>query len=353
MAIVDPLTRISEHFILADFLGCYSVYAKGYPNVLKRDKDTAFKLANGTALCEEILEKVLDSFGPFSISYGFISQDLSEQIVKYQDPRKPSHHMWSLGAACDVCVHDWINIDADEVGNSPIALAHGIDKMCVPYSRMITYSESPYICLAASSKEIARDEPRQAFYENRFIGKPKVKPDYRQYATRQAKQRASDDLEAKGLPHGWVGAGYPTHHCGGFRAFHHIRVSDYTMVSDWLFDMKSISEGHKNIPALDNIKVEDAFASAGLVYDRMLELSGALRLSIVEGYVSRSNPSFNPELNWYGGEFQFAVIPPASMSPEELKEAVDELSEFVDLDVDDDRLVVTGETDVIISNEAW
>lgn len=350
---VSPLTRISDHFLLSDFLGCYSVYAKGLPNVLAHDRQTAFKLANATALCEEVLEKVLDSFGPLSVSYGYISPSLSREIVRYQDPDKPSHHRWDLGAACDVVVHDWVNQPVDEVGNSPIALAHGIAALPVPFSRMITYSESPYICLAASAQEIKEDRPRQAFYENRYTGRPKVKPDYRQYPTLQARTRARADLERNGLAHGWVGAGYPTHHTGGFRAFHHIRVSDYTMVSDWLFHMKSISQGEKNVPCLDKPHVEDAFAAAGLVYDRMIELSGCKRLSIVEGFVSRQNSHFIKEYSWYEGQFCFAVIPPAYMSPQELRDAVESITSVADVYVDEDRVVVHGESDVVVSQDTW
>lgn len=346
--------RLSEHFILADFLGCHSVYSKGYQNVMADDADADFKLENGRTLCAHILEPVLAGWGPVSISYGFISSELSRQIVKYQDPDKPSHHMWSLGAAADVCVHDWVNHDSDEYAGSPISFAFGVEEAKLPYSRMITYSESPYVCLAASASEVDSNRPRKAFYENRFTGKPKIKPDYRQYATDQAKARAHRDAKENGLTHGWRGAGYPTHHGGGFQQYHHMRVSNYTMVSDWLIDLKSISNGAKNIPSLNKDEVQDAFAAAGVVYDRMLELSGALRLSIIAGYVSHLNPNFDPDKDWRSGYFHFEVVPPGSMSPTELAEFCGEMEiEGLEFEVDPFSLHVWGNTDVVLSQTAW
>lgn len=351
MRTVSPLTRLSEHFLLSDFLGCHSVYSKGYANAMPFDRMTGKRMENAEALCEELLEPILQEWGPFTIGYGYISPELSRQIVKYQDPDKPSHHRWDLGAAADVCVHDWVNHDADEASGSPIALAHAIHRSGKPYSRMITYSESPFICLAASAQEIADRDPRWAFYENRYTGKPKVKPDYRQYATIAAKAKAYGELNDAGLKHGWRGAGYPTHHGGGFQQYQHMRVSDYTMVSDWLLDLQSIANGQKNIPSLDRDDVQDAFAAAGLIYDRMIELTGCQRFSIVSGYVSHLSKYFRKETDWRSGRVRFEIIPPSTWLPEEVADACSEMNDQVDFEVDGDRLIVIGETDVQLSQE--
>lgn len=351
MRTVNPLTRLSEHFLLSDFLGNHSVYSKGYANAMPFDRAMGKRMQNAEALCEEILEPILEGWGPFSVSYGYISPDLSREIVKYQDPDKPSHHRWDLGAAADVCVHDWVNNDGDEASGSPIALAHAIHRSGKPYSRMITYSESPYICLAASAQEIADQDPRWAFYENRYTGKPKIKPDYRQYATIAAKAKAYEDLNREGLRHGWRGAGYPTHHGGGFQQYQHMRVSDYTMVSDWLIDLQSIANGQKNIPSLDKDEVQDAFAAAGLLYDRMLELSGCKRLSIVQGYVSHLSRYFDKARDWRSGQVTFALIPPSTWTPEEIMDACVEMEEYAAFYIEGDRLIVIGETDVVLSQE--
>lgn len=317
---VDPRTyRLSDHFVLSDFLGCHSAYSKGHANPFVFDASATRKIENVKALCLEALEPLMQRFGGVSIGYGYISPDLSAKIVKYQDPAKPSHHRFDLGAAADVVFHKWVAeefktiVDCYAPGTaigSPIALAHAIDYLDIPYSRMITYSESPFLCLAVSADEVVAERPRKAFYENRYTGKPKVKPDYRQYSTPQARTRAFEELQERGLPNDWRGAGYPTYHGGGFQQFHHRRVSKYTMVSDWLFDLKSISTGEKNIPSLQMDSVQDAFAAAGLVYDWMTDYCAVPRMSIVGGYVSHTNQYFDPANDWRSGFLEFKVNPP-------------------------------------------
>lgn len=322
----DPRTfRLSQNFVLSDFLGNHSVYSKGFANPFDFSDDSAsLKLDNVRCLCQEALEPLLQEYGPMTVSYGYISPELSRRIVKYQDPNIPSHHRFDLGAAADICVHEWVRgefvtiedlVLPESAIGSPIALAHLIDYVDIPYSRLITYSESPYVCVAVSAAEYVRDKPRKAFYENRYEGKPKVKPGYLQYATYQAKVRALERLQNEGLEHDWQGAGHPTYHGGGFRQYQHMRVSRYTMVSDWLFDLQSISNGAKNVPALNLDSVQDALAAAGLVYDWMIDTLEVKRLSIVGGYVSPTNPYFNPENDWRGLVISFSVNPPEGYDP--------------------------------------
>jgi hypothetical protein len=319
----DPrLVRLSDNFLLSDFLGNHSVYSKGLANPFVFDGKSALKLDNIRCLCQEGLEPLMRQFGGLSVAYGYVSPELSRRIVTYMDPDKPSHHRWDLGAAADVCFHKWVTgdfptlIDLYAPGSaigSPIALAHAIDYLDIPYSRMITYSESPYICLALSAREFVADSPRKAFYENRFQGLAKAKPDYRQYATPQAKQRAFEALQTIGLEHPWQGAGYPTYHGGGFQQYQHMRVSRHTMVSDWLFDLQSISNGAKNVPCLNLANVQDAFAAAGIVYDWMIDILERPRLSIVEGYVSHTNPNSRDYNDWREPTISFHVATPGGL----------------------------------------
>lgn len=354
--------RVSDHFVLADFLGCYSVYTQGLVNRFQGD-DLAFE--NVKALCNEVLEPLIDAYGPCSVSYGYISPEVSRRIVKYQDPDKPSHHRFDLGAAADVCFHKWVAgefptardlaLPPSAVG-SPIALAHAIEYMELPYSRMITYSESPYLCLAVSAREVVAGEPRRAFYENRYTGKPRVKPDYRQYASDAAKNAALEDLQNRGLPHPWQGGGFPTYHGGGHEQYHHMRVSKYTMVSDWLFDLQSISNGAKNIPCLNYETVQDAFAAAGLVYDWMVDYCEAARFSIVGGYVSHVNPYFDPSNDWRTNRISLCLKPPANFH-----ERLGKPSDFhaylmlfggekgVEMDHDDDFLYVGIDVEEVLN----
>ena len=287
--------RLSPHYLLSDFLGNHSVYSRGFRNMLDPDDpELPLKLRNARALCTELLEPLLEQAGPMSISYGYIAPHVSDKIVTYQDPRQPSHHMWNLGAAADICIHEWTNHapDNDDAETAPIALALEIDKAAYPYSRIITYSESPYVCVAISAREITDGTPRKAFYENRYAGQPKTKPVYKSHATPQSREKLRQSITGtdNALPFGWRGAGYPTYHGGGRKQFQHTRVSRYTMVSDWLFDLQSIANGAKNIPALTNAPTMAAFAAAGRAYDSLITTLQVNRLSIVQGYVAPSNP---------------------------------------------------------------
>lgn len=358
MSALDPTrTRLSPHFLLSDMMGCNSVYAKGYPNVFEKARGADIRLENGKALCEHVLEPLLALQGSFSISYGFISPDLSRQIVTYQDPDKPSHHRWDLGAAVDVCVHRHVlksiaNSASPECG-APIVLAFDYMRT-MPLSRLITYSESPYMCLAVSAKEVDQGEARGAWYENRYAGHAKVKPQYLKYPSDTIRNRAWTKLQNEGLPHGWTGAGYPTYHGGGNRQLHHIRASEYTMVSDWLFDETFVEDGKRNIPALTNAKVKEAFELAGKTYDWLLKMSGYPRLSIVSAYTSHVTPGWMEGRDWREGDVSFEIVPPGYVTPEKFIQGVFKadtdhrhmLFGHISMAAAEDRVIVTVRRDI-------
>lgn len=274
------------------------------------DPELPLKIANARALCVRMLEPIIEEFGALSISYGYIAPATSHRLVKYQSSSKPSHHMWNLGAAADVCLHDWVNVlpDDDTAETSPIHLAHRIDALRLPYSRLITYSESPYLCLAVSAAEVKEGKPRNAFYENRYVGVKQ--PQYKSISTPAARARAFADLCENDLPNGWRGAGYPTYHGGGRRQMHHIRVGQKCMLSDFMFDLQSIANGNKNIPNMMMPQIWDAFCAAGDAYDALLQITGCKRMSIVAGFVSASSPYFDREKDWRKGYAYFTVVPP-------------------------------------------
>src|SRR5690606_16652309 len=81
MGILNPTTtRLSPHFLLSDVMGCSSVYARGLANVFDKKPGTDIRLTNLRALCENALEPILASVGSFSITYGFISPEVSREL---------------------------------------------------------------------------------------------------------------------------------------------------------------------------------------------------------------------------------------------------------------------------------
>ncbi len=305
-ALAAESVRLSEHFLLSDFMGCHSVYAKGYANAFDASaEDAAEKLAEGEYLCATLLEPLLGLYGPMSISYGYISPELSKRIVKYQDPTKPSYHRWDKGAAVDVCLHHPLRT------HSPVAVAHAIDES-LPYSRMITYSESPYLCLATQKAE--GGNPRRAFYENRYTGKRGGKPLFiKKPATLAARQKHA---EAISLEQDWRGAGYPTYHGGGIRQTQHIRVSRYSMASDFLPNPR-VATGVVLRPfwGLHG----DAFKAAASTRDAILQELDIGFLSIFRGFEGAA--AEDDLYSWEGGQFAFSCKPPESVSIDRLERA--------------------------------
>ena len=328
MAYIDPTTvRLSDHFLLSDFMGCHSVYTKGYKNLFV-DPDGK-KISEAVHLCESLLEPLLQKYGPMSISYGYISPDLSKKIVTYQDPTQPSYHRWDKGAAADICLHHPL------LTKSPAELAHQIDEE-YEYSRMITYSESPFICVATQINEL--DKPRKAFYENRYGGKKGEKPEFiKKSATAAGRRKQAESLS---LVHDWKGAGYPTYHGGGIRQLQHIPVSKYAVASDFCYSTHAIREGIANAP--DMRRVGQVFADAGRTYDALLKLMDVPRLSIVRGYESFRFNDY-PLFSWKE-HFAIDFIPPAYMTANDAAEValhLMNLSGYINgVSVDNERGVV-------------
>lgn len=304
-------------------MGCHSVYTKGYRNILD-DPDGA-KVREGEYLCETLLEPLLAEHGPLSVAYGYISPALSKQIVTYQDPSMPSYHRWDKGAAADVCVHGWVKDKA------PIQLAHWIDES-LGYSRMITYSESPYICVASQLSE--GEDYRKAFYENRYGGKAGAKPTFIKKSSSAATRRRQG--QAIELEHDWKGAGYPTYHGGGVRQMQHIRVSRYSMASDFLYSTYAIREGVANAP--DIRKFAEVFRAAGRAYDKLLIALDTPRLSIVRGFESFRFNDY-PLFSWKD-HFAIDFIPPSYLTANDVADAALSLGLFDSVGVNNPEGVV-------------
>lgn len=280
---MNLLQRLNRHFILADFAYNDTVIRKNHPNYMGGNID------NGRALADT-LAGIVDLYGRISITYGFISPELSRQIVRYQNPDIPSHHRWDLGAAADIIVHEWVKpklkrgqwVYRDHPDASPIMLATQIAD-AFDYSRMITYSESPCICIAVKANE---NPPRLAFYENRYTGQERVKPLFRSYHKRSypKPEKIHDNLGE----HGWVGKGHPTHHGGGRRQYHHVQIGRYLTALDCLKCPWKVTEGiHNRAP--HNKGLLARFLRVGLAMSRWFELWGkysTIQPSIVAGHGS-------------------------------------------------------------------
>lgn len=304
--------RLSKHFLLSDFMGCHSVYVDGKQNILLPTHRS--KLREAEYLCETLLEPLLEEYGPLSISYGYLSPELSRQIVKYQDPDKPSYHRWDAGAAADVCIH----AIADLADASPAIFAHcSIDDHEFPYSRMITYSESPYICLATKFSE-KNGEPRKAFYENRYCGPGKKPLFIRKSAVPRIRHQQEQDAIVA-TANNWQGAGYPTYHGGGRLQVQHRRVSSFSMLSDFLYSQSAVDKGMR-LTDQDISRLMPAFETAGQIYDDLLSALDVPRLSVAVGYQT-PDVAYSRAYQWLDGHLAIELVPPEGASMQDLVDA--------------------------------
>lgn len=351
---INPKTHyLSEGWRVFDLMNNHSVITQGMPNWFDGTADDD-RIINATVLAVRGLHEVEQRHGPLSVSYGFISPEFSRAKVKYQDPNMPSHHRWDLGAAADIIVHHWVNPywqpepmsegDHESLTGAPIRLAYDLDDMGIPYSRMITYSESPGICLAISADEVS-GKPRKAFYENQYTGQPRVKPKYTQLSSAIARTRHRMLLQQDGLPHPWRGGGYPTHHGGGLRQLHHTFTGPYNVALDWFINERSLRKGARNLMpmpgAQDFAAVREAFELVSAAYALIVQAAGG-RVPIDSGYLSRSHPDTNHKQGWAGGFLGFQLAPRWGQSASQLRELVEEtLPDYgVSTDLVDDRAVL-------------
>lgn len=298
--------RLSDHFLLSDLMGCHSVYAHGYPNVFEGagllQKN---KLREGKVLANKLLEPLLQR-SRLSVTYGYISPELSRRIVKYQNPDKPSYHRWDDGAACDVVLHQYVHANVP-----PIYAACWIDEN-LPVSRTITYAESPCICVSTRAEEVQKGDPRRALYENRYVGDRK--PQYIPYSS-NPKTRLSQKAGIV-LEHDWQGQGYPSYHGGGIRQVQHYRTSKYTLLSDFLMSPTAMAEGFPNMPTSLGGRGLVRFRRAGAVIDSLLVATQARRFSIIQAYQAESWRGQAPS-NWKDGAYVI-LVPPASLHPDDV-----------------------------------
>lgn len=298
-SVIDPtLVRLSKHFMLSDFMGCDSVYRKGLTNRMPVGRNSDQKILEGKRLAE-YLDTLIDDLGlgPCSVSYGYISPFLSKKIVTYRDPSAPSYHRWDDGAAADVVFHEEVT-----TGVAPIHIAHRIDYDYPQYSRMITYSESPYICIATKVIEDRNRDYRLAFYENRYVGK--TRPVFIRKSSVHAKRREQIPV----LDHHWEGNGFPTYHGGGRKQFQHWRLTEHFMLSDLMFDKAKLLTGERAYGVRSDGDMESRFLEAYLMFAKLLEAivhETDARVSVIQGL----KPSTHPDGNGIRHLLRVQVVP--------------------------------------------
>jgi hypothetical protein len=329
--LIDPcLTRLGDNFVLSDFLHNDSVIRKGDANIVPMSVlDAGDVVAAHIIKMGEYANLLVSQLGPCSISYGYISHEQSMRRVKWKNPALPSYHRWDDGAAADFLFHDQVH--GNEWDGSPYSTAIAIVKAVADgpsFSRLITYGESPWICVATGIDDDKAQ--RQAMYWNVYEGFAGAKPRYISF-TKNDVRMVESGIENENMKiynvketvskHGWVGAGHPTSHGGGIRQAHHIRMGKWLMLSDVLRSPANITLGqgrptHCRPPRKQSdINV---LKKKVKVLDRCLDRyygdywgnDGATRVSILSGYKGTVVPheaDYTKELDWDDRNAEFIL----------------------------------------------
>lgn len=143
--------RLSEHFLLLDFLYSQSTLdCVARCNDLVSDSIDSLKkdsqeITEGRYLCDTVLKPIIAKHGPISIAAGLWLRDLPGAGATF-DANGP--HLWrqETGAATDIVVHSWVNLN-----KNPTYFPDTLPGSGIKYNRVITYRGPEFFCLASRS----------------------------------------------------------------------------------------------------------------------------------------------------------------------------------------------------------
>lgn len=89
------LTRLSENFILRDFL--YSTQADLLEKANRPSDDPQLVIESGKVLCAKVLEPLIAKFGKLWITFGYQSREVLEATSTQKSATSSSPHQWDRG----------------------------------------------------------------------------------------------------------------------------------------------------------------------------------------------------------------------------------------------------------------
>lgn len=292
--------RLSTHFTLLDFMHDIDLRERG-TELSTADMPTE-ELALGSQMCRQLLEPMIEMFGPCSIAAGYCPEGTGH----YQT----SPHSWrtAVGAGCDVAFHDWVNLD-----RAPIKMLEVIAERGLPFERLITYAGSEYLCATWKSK------PRYALYEN--VRSPDgTKPEHLQHSRHPGEwaRHSKIFLDRRDWRRG---PNEPVFHTRRQLRPQHVRVSRYFSFLDFCRDEHAMARGRNWCPPIQSPRQVYYARMFGEIMDQVVVRYG--RVSITEGVVS-SNTVREGESSdlhrWLAGEAEVKFLLPAGIEEIEMPE---------------------------------
>jgi hypothetical protein len=283
------MTRLSPRFRFHDFLYTRVNYS-ARPVELPEWEDLDQHLECGRALCRNLLEPMVDLYGPCSISSGVSPFNRGHYNV--------GPHAWNreFGAAADVAFHGWY----DEGGSPFELLLHYDQQSGNPYERVISYACSRFVCV--SWREGVN---RAALMENRRLGEGRYS--FIKHGSGASARAARKDAlyvevaEWEGTP----GEGIPS--AGRRFRPQHIQCSKWFTLLDMGKSVSSWEEGIRSVPPVRK-KIVGACSLVADVLDALVEAVG--QVGIIQG-IAPIYWEGRREFQWHhGGEKAVQVSVP-------------------------------------------
>lgn len=285
--------RLSRHFTLLDMLQARTLHTSRQP--LRLADIPLDCIATGKRLCAELLEPMIDTFGPCSIASGYIPKALLSE-------RWTPHTWFSMdGAAVDASFHDWVN-----AGKAPIKLVEEVVRLGAPFERIITYAGSEFICLSAG-----RRQNRGVIYENvRIPGSEK--PQFRTLC----RAGSTPSLPFPDRPDWRRLDDEPVFHSQRSLRAQHIRVGRYFTFLDFCRNEEAIIAGIDWVPPLTKTPLIEMARCMAEVLDPVVAQVG--RISVVRGVI-RPDMSGNPTHTWFGPRASVSFLLPEGQEPVDIE----------------------------------
>lgn len=313
-------TRLSKHWLLMDFMHDPAVY-EAYKPLPFANVVTEEVVDQGTQLCTELIEPMMEIWGVASVSAGYRPHRFGAS----------GPHRWNdeMGAAADFIFHDWVNREW-----SPIKLAEELMFSDLTFERIITYSGSEVVCLS-----VKRDNPRFAIIEHR---KHPLGAHFEPKRIVHCKCKDDQNKHPLGFQgflnwRRWPNQAF--YHANGQVRPQHVRVGRYFTLLDFCRDEFGIERG---LPRIVVPKVAERQTLYARMFAQILDpLTAAVgRLAIVEGLVPPALAKiYDKETallrSWAGGPAQVKFVLPEGVGHEEALPYLQVAEGVTGIDVED------------------
>lgn len=139
-------TRLSKHFILLDFMADHAIYKSGIGLSFSRHWNSGYQQI-AERLCHDLLEPIMEAFGPISIADAFWPQVIEQADKKaHAGSQFGPKHRWQDGeATVDIAL--WDLVDKGIIGPALKKQIDSLATIAACRDRVITYPNTEFACV--------------------------------------------------------------------------------------------------------------------------------------------------------------------------------------------------------------